>query len=130
MKSIISVLSFLCFVIFVHQSFSQQKNVIPKPADERYVVVTVEKLDKSTLPAGTKFDPSTQIIPSTATGDDHNYLLLDTQTGKTWILENITESWKSNGKLYQQSTFAWKPLFFYTDVNPPMPGIVTSRTPD
>lgn len=80
---------------------------------ERYKIYVVEKLD-TTVPS-----KDSEYIPLAATGSNNNYLLVDSYTGKTWILTNISSFIKSeDGRDLILNSFAWEPLFFGTDVKP------------
>lgn len=114
----------ITFFIFSIPLLSQPKTGGLSTNIERFKIYVVEKLDKIT-PTG-----ESGYIPESATGDEHNYLLLDTQTGKTWILTNIgSEITNSEGKKLKLGTFAWKPIFFQTNV--PLPWSTgLSKNPD
>jgi hypothetical protein len=77
------------------------------PSNLRYQIVEVEKIQLS--------EDSLTFVDLKPVGDNHNHLLLDTQTGETWILCFI---WNSSGLAQGPAfvrTVAWRRIGF--DIN-------------
>jgi hypothetical protein len=92
-------------------AYSEDKKAVEQC--EGYKIYVVEKLD-TVIPSA-----DSGYIPLAATGTNNNYLLVDSCTGKTWILTNIGSSGKSeSGKDLTIHSFAWEPVFFKTEVKP------------
>lgn len=73
--------------------------------NERYKLYIIENLRTS---EHTKND-----IPVATSGYKNNYILIDTVTGKTWILTNIGAPFTGDdGEEKVLESFAWEPLFF------------------
>ena len=91
--------------------YSEEKRAIEH--SERYKIYIVEKLDTIVPSAESGY------IPVSATGINNNYLLVDSYTGKTWILTYIGSRAKSeDGRDLTLNSFAWEPIFFKTEVKP------------
>lgn len=76
---------------------------------ERYKVVVVDKLDP--LDSYSPETKQTQVIPFSQPNQDKSVLMIDTQTGKTWILTKEVTGAEDGGKTFCPSLL-WQPVLF------------------
>jgi len=108
-----TILTLATLLLFSNVSVGYSEERKAPEQCERYKIYVVEKLDTVVPSADSGY------ISLSATGTNNNYLMVDTNTGKTWILTNIGSSSKNEkGKDLMFSSFAWEPLFFKADTKP------------
>ena len=95
----------IIYVIFIIASFSPLAAQTKSEAPQRYQIVQTDNL-------GLESDSLSYAFPDPA-GNTHNYILLDSQTGQSWLLGRIWDSAKeSSGGPAFIRTVAWKPLLY------------------
>ena len=83
-----------------NQSLGQSKD----PTSDRFAIVEIDNLHLQ--------DDSLRQATPLPVGDKHNYVLLDTESGETWILSDVWNSTGSSTGPRMIQTAAWSPVYF------------------